>query len=103
MMSSVELMNKELDFLGQEIPNSIEHHDWTHEVFPEQLREIYDPEKVTIERYESIEDLVINVINPQSFSDLLFNVARLFLCHVYDRQVVKSPRFQFGSYLLGFQ
>jgi hypothetical protein len=49
-MSSVELMNRELDFLEKEIPGSIEHYDWTHEVFPEELREIYDPEEVTIRR-----------------------------------------------------
>ena len=72
-MSSVKLMNRELDFLEKEIQGSIEHHDWTHEVFPEELREIYDPEEVTIMRFESIEDLVGEVINPYRSSDLPLN------------------------------
>jgi len=41
-MSSVQLMNKELEFLDKEVPGTIEHHDWTHEVFPEEVTiEIY--------------------------------------------------------------
>lgn len=77
-MISVELMNRELDFLEKEIRGSIEHHDWTQEVFPEELREIYDPERVTIRRFESIEDLVGEVINPYRFSDLPLNNPRSF-------------------------
>ena len=30
----------ELDFLDKEVPHSIEHHNWTHEVFPEELRNL---------------------------------------------------------------
>ena len=43
-MNSVELMNNELEFLENEVPDSVEHLDWTHEVFPDEYREIYDPE-----------------------------------------------------------
>ena len=43
-MSSVELLNRELDFLEKEIQGSIEHHDWTHEVFPE-VKGNHDPER----------------------------------------------------------
>ena len=77
-MSSLELMNRELGFLEKEISGSIEHHDWTHEVFPEELREIYDPEEVTIRRYESIEDLVGEAVNPNRSSDLPLNNPQLF-------------------------
>lgn len=97
-MSSVELMNRELDFLDREIPSSIEHHDWTHEVFPEELREIYDPEEVIIRRYDSIEDLVGNVINPQSFSDLPLNNPRSFTGFVNFLDLAK----RLGAELFGF-
>jgi len=75
-MNSVELMTKELDFLDKEVTSSIEHHDWTHEVFLEELREIYDPEEVTINRFESIDDLVDRVVNLKRISDLSFNNSR---------------------------
>ena len=32
-MNSVELMNNELEFLENEVPDSVEHLDWTHESF----------------------------------------------------------------------
>lgn len=99
-MSSIELMNKELGFLDKNVPNSIEHHDWTHEVFPEELREIYDPEEVTIKRFESIDDLVGNVINPRSFSDLSFNNTRSFTGYVNFLDLAKRLGAEcFGFYL----
>ena len=58
-------MNNELEFLENEVPDSVEHLDWTHEVFPDEYREIYDPEEVTFERYESIDALVGKVLNEQ--------------------------------------
>ena len=101
-MSSVELMNRELDFLDKEVPNSIEHHNWTHEVFPEELREIYDPEEVTIERYESIEDLVGEVINPYRSSDLPFNNPRSFPGFVNFLDLAKRLGAEFFGFYLPY-
>ena len=101
-MSSIELMNRELDFLDKEVPNSIEHHNWTHEVFPEELREIYDPEEVTIERYESIEDLVGEVINPYRSSDLPLNNPRSSSGFVNFFDVAKRLGAEFFGFYLPY-
>jgi len=99
-MSSVELMTKELDFLDKEVTSSIVHHDWTHEVFPEDLREIYDPEEVTINRYESIDALVGKVLNEQCVASPSFNSPSSFAGFVNFLDLAKRLGAEaFGFYL----
>ena len=81
-MNSVELMINELEFLENEVPDSVEHLDWTHEVFPDEYREIYDPEEVTFVRYESIDALVGKVLNEQCFASSSFNSPSSFAVFV---------------------
>jgi len=64
-MSTIDLMNQELDFLESEVVGSVEDNDFKDIVFPEELREIYDPEEVLIERFESIDELVDSVLERQ--------------------------------------
>lgn len=97
-MSSVELMNRELDFLEREVPGSIEHHDWAHKVFPEELREIYDPEEVTIEPYKSIDDLVGEVIAPHPYSNVSLNIPTSYNGYVNFLDLAK----RLGAELFGF-
>ena len=99
-MSSLELMNEELEFLDKEVRGSIEHHDWSHEVFPEEIREIYDPEEVTIEQFENIDDLVGKVIKAQYVSDMPFNNPRSYIGLVNFLDIAKRLGAEaFGFYL----
>jgi len=100
IMNSVELMINELEFLENEVPDSVEHLDWTHEVFPDEYREIYDPEEVTFVRYESIDALVGKVLNEQCFASSSFNSPSSFAGFVNFLDLAKRLGAEaFGFYL----
>ena len=99
-MNSVELMINELEFLENEVPDSVEHLDWTHEVFPDEYREIYDPEEVTFVRYESIDALVGKVLNEQCVASSSFNSPSSFAGFVNFLDLAKRLGAEaFGFYL----